>query len=308
MGDSIWVHMLGGSVGFAECSGNITPTYKTRYLCAGEGDEPPLIFLHGLGGHAEAYAKNVVELAERFDNREVYAIDFIGTGYSDAPENVDFSITDYMDQVEDFINARGYDSAHLSGESLGSWVAGRLAIDRPELVETLTFNTISGVYYLDTGDEVPESIKEESRSGLSDLLDRTMTMIDEGIPRERVQSRMDWLFKSGEADDELVDIRHTLYNRPEITEAMPDVYETFLDNMEDPEYYFQTAGLETIEAPTLILHTEDNPSAHKALAEYVHGVVPDSTYLLYDDSGHWPQYEEPEKFNDDTEEFIKQHT
>ena len=37
---------------------------KTRVLEAGKGE--PLIFLHGTGGHIEAYARNIRGLSENF--------------------------------------------------------------------------------------------------------------------------------------------------------------------------------------------------------------------------------------------------
>jgi len=38
---------------------------RTRCLSAGTADGPPLIFLHGSGGHLEAYQRNILPHAER---------------------------------------------------------------------------------------------------------------------------------------------------------------------------------------------------------------------------------------------------
>ena len=300
MTSTAWVHMLGGSIEFVEGD-----EYTTRALRAGEGDDPPLVLLHGIGGHAETYVRNVVALAERLD-REVYAIDFVGHGYSSRPTDIEYHITDYMDQVEDFIGAIGYDSAHVHGESLGGWVAGRMGLDRPDLVETVGLITTSGVYHIDTSGEVEESVKEESIEGIEGLYETSMEMLDEGVTRERVADRLQWLFVE-DVDEELVDIRHEIYSQEANQAAMRHIYKSFLEDVQNPELYFTTEELQDLERPTLVIHTEHNPSAKKELAAYVHDQIPESVYHLYDHSAHWPQWEEADRYHEDTVGFLDDH-
>lgn len=300
MTETAWVHMLGGGIDYVEGD-----RYTTRALRAGEGDEPPLVLLHGIGGHAETYARNVVTLAERLD-RAVYSIDFVGHGYSSRPTDIDYRIPDYMDQVEGFIDAIGHDSAHVHGESLGGWVAGRLGLDRPDLVETVGLITTSGVYHIDTSGAVEEDVKEESIAGIEDLYETSMAMLDEGVTRETVADRLQWLFVE-EVDEELVDIRHEIYSQDANQAAMRHIYESFLDDVQNPELYFTTEELGELAAPTLVIHTEHNPSAQKELAEYVHDQLPTSVYHLYEHSAHWPQWEEPDRYHDDTVSFLEEY-
>ena len=100
---------------------------KTRAIEAGDG--PPLILLHGTGGHAEAYLKNIEAHAQHF---HVYAIDMVGHGYSDAPD-ISYEMQCYVDFMKDFLDAIGADKAHISGESLGA--TGRLLV-RPAIPAT----------------------------------------------------------------------------------------------------------------------------------------------------------------------------
>ena len=301
MSDTAWVHMLGESVEFVEGD-----EYVTRALKAGEGEKPPLLLLHGIGGHAETYVRNMIPLAERLEDRAVYAIDFVGHGYSSRPTDIDYHITDYMDHVEDFIDAIGHDTAHVHGESLGGWVAGRMGLDRPELVETVGLITTSGVYHIDTSGAVEENIKDESVEGIENLYETSMEMLDEGITRERVADRLQWLFVE-DVDEELVDIRETIYSQEANQAAMRLIYETFLADVKDPEMYFTTEELQELDVPTFMIHTEHNPSAKKELAEYVHDQIPNSEYHLYEHSAHWPQWEEPEQYHDDTVDFLSRH-
>jgi 2-hydroxy-6-oxonona-2,4-dienedioate hydrolase len=302
MAKTAWVEMLGGTVEYIEGE-----QYRTRMLKAGDGEKSPLIYLHGIGGHAETYVRNMLPLADELDDRAIYALDFIGHGYSSRPTDIDYHIHDYMDQVEDFIHAIGHDSAHIHGESLGGWVAGRLGIDRPNLVESVGFLTTSGVYHIDTSDEVEESVKEDSVAALDDLYERSMEMLDEGVTADRVRNRLQWLFYE-DVDEELVDIRTRIYRQEANQQAMRKIYDTFVEDVKDQDVYFTTDELSDLEVPTLVIHTEHNPSAQKELVEYVVDHLPNSTYHLYEDSAHWPQWEEVDRFNADTVAFFNEHS
>ena len=83
---------------------------NTRVIEAGEG--PVLIFLHGTGGHAEAYLRNIEEHAKHF---RVMAIDMVGHGYSDMPD-LDYGPQDYVDFMLNFIDAIGADT---DGDGIG---------------------------------------------------------------------------------------------------------------------------------------------------------------------------------------------
>ena len=59
---SFWAGLLGAEVKYYDAKG-----MRTRAIEAGSGE--PLIFLHGSGGHAEAYCRNVVPLSDEFIDR-----------------------------------------------------------------------------------------------------------------------------------------------------------------------------------------------------------------------------------------------
>src|SRR4051794_10178115 len=61
---TFWLGMLGGEVRYYDAGG-----VRTRCLEAGSG--PALVLLHGTGGHAESWIRNVMPLAAHF---RVYAL------------------------------------------------------------------------------------------------------------------------------------------------------------------------------------------------------------------------------------------
>lgn len=59
-----------------------TPNYRTRAIEVANG-RMPLILMHGGGGHAEAYSRNLIPLSEF---SQPMAIDFIWHGLSSRPQ------------------------------------------------------------------------------------------------------------------------------------------------------------------------------------------------------------------------------
>src|SRR5713226_1540231 len=112
---SIWTDLLGATVSYYDAQG-----MRTRCIEAGDGD--PLIMLHGSGGHAEAYSRNVVPLGEQF---HVYAIDCAGHGYTDKHPTLS-GTAGIADHVLRFMDAEGIGQANLAGESMGGATSAKL--------------------------------------------------------------------------------------------------------------------------------------------------------------------------------------
>ncbi|MDF2830069.1 MAG: putative hydrolase or acyltransferase of alpha/beta superfamily, partial [Mycobacterium sp.] len=123
--ESVWSDLQGVpfSQGFLDAGG-----VRTRYLHAGDRNKPALVLLHGSGGHAEAYVRNLESHAEHFST---WSIDMLGHGYTDKPGHP-LEVAHYVDHLLAVFDAIGADRVHLSGESLGGWVAARAAADHPE--------------------------------------------------------------------------------------------------------------------------------------------------------------------------------
>ena len=75
--ESVWSDLQGVpfTQGYLDAAG-----VRTRYLRAGDPAKPVLMLLHGSGGHAEAYVRNLEAHAEHF---WTWSIDMLGHGYTD---------------------------------------------------------------------------------------------------------------------------------------------------------------------------------------------------------------------------------
>jgi len=278
---SAWVEMLGGEVKYY-----MAGTVKTRCLEAGDGE--PLILLHGMGGHAETYIRNVVSLSRRF---HVYAIDFVGHGFSDKPD-LAYNIPDFVNHVRDFMQAVGIRQAHLSGESLGGWVSAWLAVESPEQVKKLLLNTAAGFHS-------PQSpaIAELRELSLKALASPT---------RESVRKRLEWLVHDPrQMIEEIVEVRYHITQQKDFQQSMRKILNTLLgDSVTD--YLLTDDTLGKIRVPTLFLWTTHNPGTPPEVAQKKQKLVPGSQFYLMEGCGHWPQFEQPEEFNNVALNFFSQ--
>ena len=283
MNSSFWIDLRAGAFaqGYLTAGG-----YRTRYLHAGQHGQPPLILLHGTGGHAECYSRNLLAHGEHFDT---YAIDLIGHGYSDKP-SFPYEIDVYVEHVRAVIDTLGFNQIRLSGESLGGWVAARFALKYPERVTQIVLNTTGGATM---NLEVMQRIK-------------TLTMAAVVTPTwDTVKARLEWLMADpATVTDDLIACRQAIYQAPGMLEAMPhilclqepDIRQR--NNLTDDEW-------RAIKAPTLVLWTDKDPTAAVEVGERITSLIPNSEFALMIGCGHWPQFEDPDTFNTLHLRFLK---
>jgi pimeloyl-ACP methyl ester carboxylesterase len=105
---------------------------RMRYLKAGFG--PPLLFIHGLLGYSFSWRFTIPALAQ---HATVYAIDMLGTGFSDRPPNLDCSFKASAQRLLRFVDLTGLDRCGLLGTSHGGAVAMMMAALAPDRIRRL---------------------------------------------------------------------------------------------------------------------------------------------------------------------------
>ncbi len=251
---------------------------RTRFLHAGDDSQPTLVLLHGSAGHAEAYVRNLASHAEHFST---WAIDMLGHGYTDRAGHP-LEVDHYVEHLLAFLDTIGAERVHLSGESLGGWVASRAAIDHPGRIDRLVLNTAGG-------SQADPVVMERIR---------TLSMAAAENPDwETVKARILWLMadKSRNYDD-IIAARQAIYQLPGFVDAMRDILalqdpETRARNLVSAEEYGR------IEAPTMVLWTSDDPTADVTEGGRIASLIPGAEFVVMEGCGHWPQYEDPAEFN-----------
>ncbi len=281
--ESIWrdLQAVPFEQGFIDVDGR-----RTRYLHAGSRSQPTLVLLHGSAGHAEAYVRNLDAHGRHFST---WAIDMLGHGYTDGPGHP-LEVAHYVEHLLGFLNAIGVERTHLSGESLGGWVATRAAIDHPERIDRLALNTTGGSQ---ADLEVMQRI-------------RTLSMAAAENPDwETVRARILWLMADKTRNyDDIIASRQAIYGRPDFVGAMSDIMA-----LQDPEIRARNiitpAEYGRIQAPTLVLWTSADPTADGTEGRRIASMIPGAEFVVIDGCGHWPQYEDPEAFNRIHVDFLR---
>ncbi|HVL55114.1 MAG TPA: alpha/beta hydrolase [Burkholderiaceae bacterium] len=258
---------------------------RTRYLHAGRKGASALIFLHGTGGHAEAYVRNLDAHARHFD---VYAIDMLGHGYTDKPD-YDYEVPRYVEHLAAFLDAADLQRVSLSGESLGGWVASHFYVAHPHRVDKLVLNTASG--------------ERVNREALARLREMSMLAVDDPS-WDRLKTRLAWLMHDKSlVHDDLVRSRQAIYERAEMRAAMRRIL-----SMHTPEarerYALSAEQWASIKAPTLVLWTDNDPTATVETGKQLADSIPGSRFVVMKGCGHWPQFEDAETFNRIHIEFL----
>ncbi|MDB5976529.1 MAG: uncharacterized protein JWR07_3289 [Nevskia sp.] len=281
---SLWLDLLGCEIRTVE-----TPTYgRIRVAEAGPKDAPVILFQHGIGGHLEAYCKNLVPLADRF---RTIAFDYVGHALS-ARKTMEYTPLVLAEQLRELMDALDIRKAHLSGESLGGWVSGYFAVRYPERVERLMLNTGAGI----------PIVSEKGRADMANLMELSKKAAGLAPTFDSVKARIQWLIHPKNhhlITDELVNLRLRYYLMPEGREVSP------LVNRMLPRHDEFLIPLEEIRCPTMLLWTRDNPIHDLECAQNAALRIPGAQlYVMEADGAHWPQYEEPEEFNRVAAEFF----
>ena len=274
-----WVDFLGAEVRYYDAGG-----VRTRVVEAGSGE--PLILLHGMGGHAETFMKNVVPLSEHF---HVYALDLLGMGFTGKPD-VEYTVASFADHVRAFMDCRSIDAASFAGQSLGGWIAGWLAVREPRRVRKLVHTTGAGL-------QVHGPVMEQVRTVVS-------STVTDDVTRDVVRKRLEWLmYDTSKVTDELVEIRYQIYSKPDAQRAMAAMLHTVTG---EPSKRFELTpeALRESGVPIFFLWSDHNPTTQASVAEAAHRQIPGSRFHVIRDAAHWPQYEQPDEFNRLAREFL----
>ncbi len=260
---------------------------RTRLVEAGPPDAPPLVMLHGTGGHWEAFSANLPVLAKHF---RCLAFDMLGCGFTDKPDRP-YEIKDYVDHALAVLDVMGVERASFIGVSLGSWVACRLALVAPERVERMILNSPSGLLQL-------------PKSAAAAVDQRRKVSRQEQPSWTDIQAMLEHLFyDQSSLVDDIVAVRQRVYSLPSaplertLTLFDPEVRQRNL--LTDDEWA-------AIAAPTLIIAHVDAPDDYLRTGLAIGELMPNATVAEMRRVSHWPQFESPDVFNALALEFLSE--
>jgi 2-hydroxy-6-oxonona-2,4-dienedioate hydrolase len=290
MSQTLWLELAGAEVRYYDVGG-----IRTRTIEAGTG--PALLMMHGSSGHAEAFARNIIPLAERF---RVIAPDYLGSGMTEYPSTFP-TMRDRVDHMIGILDAAGVETATVLGESFGGSHAISGALWYPDRVSGLIVVVGGGPFLVDT----VAADEQKLARGMKGLIEGNARIVAEGPTMEGVRDRLAWLFYQPDKSltDELIALRYYYYQRDNIRRANADVVAA-LRRGETISVPMGPEQLSTVTQPTLFIWTDHNPTIPTSQARKASEYIPNVQFVEMTDCGHWPQWEDPSTFNKVVTDFM----
>jgi 4,5:9,10-diseco-3-hydroxy-5,9,17-trioxoandrosta-1(10),2-diene-4-oate hydrolase len=264
-----------------------------HYFCGGSG--PPLVLVHGLGSSASVeFYYNLEPLAA---HHRVFAIDLPGFGRSDKPV-LEYTIDLFVRAVSDLMACEGIEGAAVMGVSMGGRVALGLALDSPEKVERLVLVDALGV-------GAPRRVLAYSillTRGLGELTLRGTARALRQMNPAVIRRFWGWYLKRPNRvdtiwSDERILKHGTLLATPEYRAAYLSALRSIAGMRQLRDGVVVEDRLPELRMPTLLIwggHDHIFPASH---AQAAVRRIPNARLEVFDDSGHTPQMEEPDRFN-----------
>jgi pimeloyl-ACP methyl ester carboxylesterase len=275
---------------------------KLHYFCGGSG--PPLVLVHGLGSSAAVeFYYNLEPLAA---HHRVFAIDLPGFGRSDKPV-LEYTIDLFVRAVSDLIACEGIERAAVMGVSMGGRVALGLALDSPEKVERLVLVDALGV-------GAPRRVLAYSillTRGLGELTLRGTARALRQMNPAVIRRFWGWYLKRPSSvasiwSDERIANHGTLLATPEYRAAYLSALRSIAGMRQLRNGVVVEDRLPELRMPTLLIwggHDHIFPASHAQAAK---DRIPNGRLEIFDDSGHTPQMEEPDRFNRVVLDFLQE--
>jgi non-heme chloroperoxidase len=234
-----------------------------------------VILLHGFTDSSFSYSGVLPLFSPRY---HIFALDHRGHGDS-SKEAPSFTIQDLVDDVLAFMDTHGLDKATVVGHSLSSMVAQKLAIQAPARVDRLVL----------IGAFVSGGI--EAVAALNEVVQTLDDPVDVDFVRE---------FQSGTI---YRSIPEAFYEQV-ILESSGVPARVWRELLADLTRQDTLPALPSIQAPTLILWGDQETVVPWHDQQTLAQQIPNATLLVYEQTGHALQWEVPERFVADVEEFL----
>ncbi|WP_286852179.1 alpha/beta fold hydrolase [Leisingera sp. UBA4491] len=264
---------------------------ELHFTDTGPRDAPILVLVHGYSASLntwDAWARNL-----RKDYR-VIRLDLPGHGLSRCVDNDEIGIEQFIASIDRVTHSLDVDQFTLVGSSMGGHTAWAYALAHPERLDGLVLVDAAGWLSAPGEDDKDPVIFKLLRNGFARNVMKDLDM------SALIRSGLENSFADPElVTDEMVERYSAMSRAPCHREALLKIMSgTTLRVPASKE------RLSAIAVPTLILHGDTDNLIPVAHAEKFADAIPGSKLIIYPETGHIPQEEQPVASVEDFRAFL----
>jgi pimeloyl-ACP methyl ester carboxylesterase len=226
-----------------------------HYETYGQSDAEPLVLLHGFTGTGHAFDPFIDQLGESY---RLIIPDWRGHGQTTNPKGIIIH-SELARDTTAFATALGLSRAHFCGHSSGAMHLLFLALEQPQLVQSLTL--VSGTYTFD------DHLKTHVRKVMSSL-------------------PLEWL--------EDLKTMHGEVHGPDYAHTLLNLWADSVFRLD--ELPFTPEDLGKIGCPTLIIHGDRDPFFPVRVPVTMYQAIPNAELCILPKCGHGLPLERPALF------------
>lgn len=249
-----------------------------------EGKGPTLLLIHGTAASLHTWDDWTRTLSSEF---EIVRMDLPAFGITGPRPDRNYSMSNYVSFIKEFVDQQAIDTFYLAGNSLGGAIAWNYAIEYPSDVKKLVLLDPSGA---PRNSDPPFIFRLANTPILSSILKKV-------TPRSIIESNIQQVyFDDNKITDALIDRYYHMALRAGNREAFVDRAQKRLT--------LPTARMKEIECPTLIQWGRHDEWIPVRDADFFQKNITNSQVIIYEKSGHVPMEEIPEVTSRDLQVFL----
>jgi pimeloyl-ACP methyl ester carboxylesterase len=255
----------------------------TRIHYEERGSGPPLILLMGLGAPGSLWADHVAAYEQHF---RCFMIDNRGAGESDRPPGP-YTTRMMAEDTAQVMQSLGIERARVAGISMGSGIAQELALAHPDLVRSLLL--ISSWARCDAYTQA--------------VFDHFKKMRALASPADFVQLLQLWIASPAYFADNLENLTKDQDTASDGYMPLP----AFVSQCDACSSHNTLDRLASISAPSLLTVGQLDVFTPMRLSAEMHARMPNSELLVFEGRGHIHHWEDLQRFNVQTLEYLLEH-
>jgi pimeloyl-ACP methyl ester carboxylesterase len=257
---------------------------RTHYVERGSGE--PIILVHGFFYDTFTWHNNIEALSEHF---RVIAPDLWGFGYS-TREPLEYGYPLFAEQLLQFMDGLGVEKASIVGHSMGGGSAIYFALHHADRVNKLMLVGSAGM---------PNPLPLLGKLTNLPHVGEWMFGLQNDFFR-KTALKTNWIHENKLVTDSYFEHVTQFHKVTGTTEVLLSILrKNFIHTLGD-----EVRALGELEMPTLITWGTNDAAVPLARGYEMHELMPSSTLEVFDDVGHCPHDESPDRFNSLSIDFM----